>query len=148
MVVRMKKFISILIGLSLCTALGISIYFNITAKNLILAAPVSKVTDIPVERLDEHKVSIKNIQVVLADGSYGNISLSFLVDSKKAAEELSKRNFQIKNYAIKNLSDIDSKTFLDPVGSQKVLEQIKIEINEQVQEGKVLEAYFIDKLVI
>ena len=57
-------------------------------------------------------------------------------DRKKAAAELSKRDFQVQNIVIQELSEMTSKDFEGKAGKQAFEDSIKSQLNPLMQEGR------------
>ncbi|WP_428909631.1 flagellar basal body-associated FliL family protein [Niallia sp. Krafla_26] len=141
----MKK-LMLVIGFALC--IGVGIFLGLNMKEPALAESNTDLTNISVEKLEEQKVKIEDITVKMLDNKYATFSFSFVLNTKEGAEELSKRNFQIKSFVIKYLTNIESTKLKEESSSQTLLEDIKIHMNEQMHKGQILETYMSNKLIL
>lgn len=99
------------------------------------------------DELVEASVEIPEITTNLAGSEYIKISFTIQTDSKKAKEELDKRNFQAKNIIITQLSEMKSKELTGKAGKEKLQEAIKNDLNEIMQEGKVEQVYITSMIL-
>lgn len=86
-------------------------------------------------------VEIPEITTNLAGSQYIKISFMIQTDSKKAKEELDKRNFQAKNIIITQLSEMKGEELTGKAGKEKLQEAVKKDLNKIMQEGKVEQVY-------
>ncbi|WP_225228607.1 flagellar basal body-associated protein FliL [Bacillus sp. PS06] len=86
-------------------------------------------------------VEVPEITTKLLSNDYLRISFNIQTDSKKAKEELEKRQFQVKNLIIKELSDMRSEEFKGEGGIATLESKLEGRINELMQEGKVVKVY-------
>lgn len=99
-----------------------------------------------VSTLEERKVSFNEIQTNVGS-SYVSLELSMLTSNQKTAEELAKREFQVRNYILKYLSgssktDLENKDFMSAS-----LDSLKTFTNANLSSGEVLEVYITKKLI-
>lgn len=87
-------------------------------------------------------VEVPEITTNLADNRVVRFSLTIQTSSKDAAEELTKRTFQVKNIVIQELSEMEQKDLEGKQGKQVFQKSLKTRINELMQEGEVQEIYF------
>lgn len=81
----------------------------------------------------------------LEDGSFVRIQFQIITDGKDAKEEISKRNFQLKNILIKELAKMDEKDFKS--GLTDLEKVVKEKLNELMTEGKITDVYTISKIL-
>ncbi|MYL28345.1 flagellar basal body-associated protein FliL [Halobacillus halophilus] len=81
----------------------------------------------------------------LKDGSYVRISFQVVTDSKDTKKEMEKRDFQIKNTLIKELSVMESENFQS--GISDLEKKMKVKMNELLEEGRVTEVYTVNKVL-
>ncbi len=79
-----------------------------------------------IDEIIEASVDIPEITTNLADGSFVNFTLKIQTDSKEAAEELTKRDFQMNNIVIQELSEMTEE---DLEGKQGKI-YLKIRLNQ------------------
>lgn len=87
-------------------------------------------------------VEIPEITTNLADNKVVRFSLKIQTSSKDAAAELTKRDFQVKDIVIQELSEMEQKDLEGKQGKQVFQKALKTKINELMQEGEVQEVYF------
>lgn len=92
-------------------------------------------------------VDVPQITTNLADNDLIRISFKIQTDSKKAKEELEKRDFQVKNIIIQELSEKKSGEFLGKQSQQKFEEELKNKIGMIMQEGKIEKVYITESLL-
>lgn len=101
-----------------------------------------------VETLDEmvkYAYESPEITTDLLDGSFVRIQFQIITDGKAAQEEISKRDFQLKNILIKELAKLDEEDFKTALGELE--EKIKDRLNELMTEGKIIDVYTINKIL-
>jgi flagellar FliL protein len=81
----------------------------------------------------------------LSDGSYVRVQFQVVTDGEPAKEEISKRDFQLKNILIKELAAMDEENFRS--GLSDLEEVVKSKINELMTDGNVTDVYTISKLL-
>lgn len=94
-----------------------------------------------IDEIIESSVDIPEITTNLADGSFVRITLKIQASDKKAGEELSKRDFQVKNIVIQELSEMEEKALEGKQGKILFQDAIKSQVNELMQEGEVTQVY-------
>lgn len=81
----------------------------------------------------------------LSDGSYVRVQFQIITDGELAKEELSKRDFQLRNMLIKELAIMDEEIFR--TGLADLENVVKSKVNELMTDGKVTDVYTISKLL-
>lgn len=94
-----------------------------------------------IDMLVEQIVPIEEITTNLLDDGYIRTSFTIQTNSKDAKEELEKRNFQVKNIIIEELSEMKSTDFKGKQGITSLEATLKNEINKVMQEGSVTDVY-------
>lgn len=94
-----------------------------------------------IEKIVESTVEIPEITTQLMSNDYIRISFNIQTDSKKAKEELEKRNFQVKNLIIKELANMKSEEFTGEQGITNLENRLKDRINEIMQDGTIVKVY-------
>lgn len=97
----------------------------------------SKDSEPTIDEVLEMSVDIKEITTNLASNDFIRISFKIQTDSKEAKEELQKRDFQVNNIIILELSGLEVEEIQGKEGQLKLEETLKTKINEILQEGKV-----------
>ncbi len=100
-----------------------------------------------IEEVLEASVDIPQITTNLASDDLIRISFKVQTDNKKAKEELEKRDFQVKNIIIEELSEKNADELQDKEGKQSLQDDLKTKINSLMQEGKVEKVYITESLL-
>lgn len=94
-----------------------------------------------IDEIVESSVDIPEITTNLADGSFVRITLKIQASDKKAGEELLKRDFQVKNIVIQELSEMEAEALEGKQGKVTFQNTIKSQVNELMQHGEVAQVY-------
>jgi len=86
-------------------------------------------------------VDVPEITTNLADGSFIKISFKIQMDSKDGKAEAEKRDFQIKDIIIEQLSMMKPADFNGEQGKTNLKNRLKEKINQIMQDGKVEQVY-------
>jgi flagellar FliL protein len=92
-------------------------------------------------------VDIPEITTNLAGDAYIKISFKIQTDSKAAKNELTKRDFQVKNIIIEELSEKKAQDLQGKAGKLQLENTLKLKINELMQDGKVVKVYITESLL-
>ncbi|HLR07935.1 MAG TPA: flagellar basal body-associated protein FliL [Bacillota bacterium] len=98
-----------------------------------------------IEDMVEYSHETPEITTDLEDGSFVRIQFQIITDSKEAKEEISKRDFQLKNILIKELATMDEDDFKEGLGDLE--EALKLKLNELMTDGTVTDVYTINKIL-
>ena len=94
-----------------------------------------------IEEVVEATVDIPEITTNLSSGNIVRLSFKIETDSKKAKEELTLREFQIRDIIISELANMTADQVDGKEGMDKLKETIKKKTNELMQEGQVNKVY-------
>lgn len=100
-----------------------------------------------IDEVLEASVDIPEITTNLASDDFIKISFKIETDSKKAKEELEKRDFQVRNIIIYELSEKKSEELQGKEGKMKLEETLKTKLNSLMQKGKVQKVYITGSLL-
>ncbi|MFN2746234.1 MULTISPECIES: flagellar basal body-associated protein FliL [Bacillus] len=134
-----KKLLGIMLIIILTiTVLGAVAFFvikgNASGKDEKQEPSIDEVVESSVE-IDEITTNLKSDNVV-------RLSIKLEADSKKAKEELEKRDFQIKDTVISLLANTNADDLEGTKGKEHFKEKLKQKMNsEYMKEGKVKEVY-------
>ncbi len=95
-----------------------------------------------IDEIVKASVEVPEITTNLADNKIVRFSLKIQTSNEDAADELTKRDFQVKNIVIQELSELEQKDLEGKQGKQVFQKSLKTKINELMQEGEVQEVYF------
>ncbi|RHW39638.1 flagellar basal body-associated protein FliL [Lysinibacillus yapensis] len=131
-----------LIILLTITLIGVVVFVLLTQFN-----KQSAEVEPSIDEIVEASVDVPQITTNLADNSIAMISLKIQTDSKKAAEELTKRDFQTKNIVITLLSEMTKEDLKGKDGKLSFESTLKSQLNELMQEGKVQQVYITSYII-
>lgn len=126
----------------------------ITLVGVIAVVVVTKISDPTsaedkpsIDEIVKSSVEIPEITTNLAGNDYIKISFMVQTENKKAKEELEKRNFQVKNIIITELSEMKAEELTGKKGKEKLQEALKTRMNELMEEGKVEKVYITSSIL-
>ena len=94
-----------------------------------------------IEQVIKHSVEVPEITTNLNDDTLIQISFMIETDGKKAREELEKREFQIKDIVINELSEIDADQLKGKKAKQDLEDKLTEQIDGLMQEGRIVQIY-------
>ncbi|WP_050632347.1 flagellar basal body-associated protein FliL [Bacillus andreraoultii] len=104
-------------------------------------------TEPTADEIVESSVEIPEITTNLLNGDFVRIAFMIQTDSKKAKEELEKRNFQVKNVIIKNLSSLEAKDLEGNEGKVQLEKKLKESLNQYIENGEIVQVYITSSIV-
>ncbi|MEF2095488.1 flagellar basal body-associated protein FliL [Bacillus sp. CFBP9009] len=112
-----------------------------------LSDPTSAEDKPSIDEIVKSSVEIPEITTNLAGNDYIKISFMVQTENKKAKEELEKRNFQVKNIIITELSEMKAEELTGKKGKEKLQEALKTRMNDLMEEGKVEKVYITSSIL-
>jgi flagellar protein FliL len=100
-----------------------------------------------IDEVLEASVDIPEVTTNLASNDFIKISFKIETDSEKAKEELQKRDFQVRNIIIYELSEKKSEELQGKEGKMNLEETLKAKLNGLMQEGKIKKVYITGSLL-
>ncbi|MEL3960528.1 flagellar basal body-associated protein FliL [Lysinibacillus endophyticus] len=100
-----------------------------------------------IDEIIEASVDVPEITTNLADNNFVKLTLKIQTDSKNAAEELTKRDFQTNNIVIQELSEMTEEDLQGKQGKILFESTIKSKLNELMQEGEVQQVYITSYII-
>jgi len=92
-------------------------------------------------------VDVTDIKTNLKSNNYISISFKIQMDSKRAAGELQKRDFQVRDIIIKRLSDMSAQDFEGKQGLSTLETDIAKQIDQLMENGHVVKIYTTSKVL-
>jgi flagellar protein FliL len=135
----LKIMFILLIAITLAGAVALVVVLKFTGEN--------EAKEPTIEEVLEVSVDVKDIVTNLANDNFIRISFKIQTDSKKAKEELEKRDFQVRNIIIQELSEKKSEELQGKEGKLKLEEDLKEKINNLMQDGRVVKVYITESLL-
>jgi flagellar protein FliL len=106
-----------------------------------------KAAEPTIDEIIENSVDVEEVMTNLAGKQFIRISLKVQTDNKKAAKELAKREFQVKNIVIQELSEMTPQDLEGKVGKQAFEDSIKSYLNPLMQNGEVQKVYMTSYVI-
>ncbi|MCR8848651.1 flagellar basal body-associated protein FliL [Rossellomorea sp. SC111] len=103
--------------------------------------------DPSIEEVIENSVDIPEMTTNLLSNDFIRISFKIQTDSKKAKEELAKRDFQVNNIIIEELSELKAEELQGKKGKELVETKVKDKVNSLMQEGAVEKVYITSMMI-
>ncbi|WP_226681277.1 flagellar basal body-associated protein FliL [Sutcliffiella horikoshii] len=94
-----------------------------------------------IDEIIKHSVDFDEMTMNLQSGGYIRLKMKVQTDSKKATEELLKRDFQVQNIVIHQIASKTASDFEGEKGLTQLEEEIKQKINEVMQDGEIVKVY-------
>lgn len=94
-----------------------------------------------IDEIIAHSVDFNDITTNLLTNDFVRVSFKIQVDNQKAKTELEKRDFQVKNIIIRELSGMRASDFDGSDGIRRLEDIVRLNINEYMQEGSVVNVY-------
>lgn len=129
----------LLVAITLVGAIAVVVILKVTGED--------KEKELTIDEVLEASVDIPQMTANLASNDFIRISFKIQTDSVKAKEELEKRDFQVKNLIILELSEKAAADLKGKEGQQKLENDLKTKISEIMQEGKVEHVYITESLL-
>lgn len=129
----------LLVAITLVGAIAVVVILKVTGED--------KEKELTIDEVLEASVDIPQMTANLASNDFIRISFKIQTDSVEAKEELEKRDFQVKNIIILELSEKSAEDLKGKEGQQKLENDLKLKISEIMQEGKVEHVYITESLL-
>lgn len=100
-----------------------------------------------IDEVVERSVEIPEITTNLAGDEYIRISFMIQADSNAAKKELEKREFQLKNIIIKELSGMEAEEIEGTEGKIHLEDILKSRINAIMLEGQIEDVYIMSYII-
>ena len=98
-----------------------------------------------IDDMNEYSYDTPEITTDLMDKRYVRIQFKLITDGKKSLQEVEKREFQIQNILIKELSVMNEEDFNTGLSDLEVT--LKDELNEIMTDGEITDVYTITKIM-
>lgn len=129
----------LLVAITLVGAIAVVVILKVTGED--------KEKELTIDEVLEASVDIPQMTANLASDDFIRISFKIQTDSVEAKEELEKRDFQVKNLIILELSEKTAEDLKGKEGQQKLENDLKTKISEIMQEGKIENVYITESLL-
>lgn len=100
-----------------------------------------------IDEVLESSVDIPEITTNLASNDFIKISFKIETDSEKAKEELEKRDFQVRNAIIYELSEKKAEELQGKEGKMNLEDALKVKLNGLMQDGQIKKVYITGSLL-
>lgn len=92
-------------------------------------------------------VETEEITTNLNSGGFIQLRFKIQTSSVEAKEELSKRDFQVRNIVLREISAMTEDQVKSPSGMANVEKQIKNDLNKMMQNGKIIQIFTTNKMI-
>ncbi|RDW17827.1 flagellar basal body-associated protein FliL [Oceanobacillus chungangensis] len=119
----------------------------VAALVVVLNSPKENVQgkELTIDEVVEYSYESPEITTDLEDGSFVRIQFQILTDSEEAKEEVTKREFQLKNIIIKELAVMNEEDFKSGLGNLEDI--LRTKLNEVMKDGSITAVYTINKIL-
>lgn len=124
----------ILVTITLIGVVALVVVTQFSKDSLNASAP-------NIDEIIEQSVDVPEYSTNLADNHFVQLSLKIQTDSKDAAEELTKRDFQTKDILLEVLSEMTSEDLEGKKGKELLTNTLKAKFNSLMQDGEVQKVY-------
>lgn len=100
-----------------------------------------------IDQVLESSVDIPEITSNLLNDDFIRISFKIQTDGKKARKELEKREFQVRNIIIQELSELSADDLKGKEGKLNLEETLKNKTNELMQNGQIVKVYITSAIL-
>lgn len=100
-----------------------------------------------IDDIVKSSVDVPEITTNLADSDYIKIAFTIQTDSKHGKEELEKRNFQVNNIILTELSELTAAQFEGKTGKENLQEKLKTRINSIMHDGTIENVYITSSII-
>jgi flagellar protein FliL len=135
-----SKMIIIMLSLTLIGSIAVIVTLKYTGQASTEKGP-------SIDDVIKASVDVTDIKTNLKSNNYISISLKVQMDSKKAAAELQKRDFQVRDIIIKRLSDMSAQDFEGTQGLSTLETDIAKQIDQLMENGHVVKIYTTSKVL-
>ncbi|ANF47828.1 MULTISPECIES: flagellar basal body-associated protein FliL [Priestia] len=135
-----SKMIIILLSLTLIGSIAVIVTLKYTEQAGTEKGP-------SIDDVIKASVDVTDIKTNLKSNNYISISFKIQMDSKKAAGELQKRDFQVRDIIIKRLSDMSAQDFEGTQGLSTLETDIAKQIDQLMENGHVVKIYTTSKVL-
>ncbi|WP_164668987.1 flagellar basal body-associated protein FliL [Virgibacillus doumboii] len=135
------------LGKTMLTSLAILLLAGVAALIIVLNFTGDKNSGSAqsIDEIVENSYKTSEITTDLQNGSFVRIQFQIITDSKDAKEEVQKREFQLKNILIKELSKMSEEDF--KTGLSNLEDVVQLELNKVMTEGNITEVYTVNKIL-
>lgn len=130
----------VLVCITLLGVVALLVVFQLKGDDKEEAGPT-------IDQIVESSIDIPEITTNLAGNKFIRISLKVQTDSLEAAEELTKRDFQVKNIVITELSEMTPKDLEGKQGKATFESSLKTKINELMDAGEIQKVYITSYII-
>lgn len=127
--------------------LAIVLLLGGTSLFIVLSKSKDKPKEVTTDEIVENMVKTETITTDLISGGFIQIGFEIQTNSTDAKEELTSRDFQVRNTAIRLLSGMNEEQVKKPDEMEKFETEMKNEINSFMQNGRVVRIYTTSKMI-
>ncbi len=129
----------ILVCITLLGVVGLVLYLQLNKGD--------EVKEPTIDEIIKSSVDVEEITTNIGNRQFIRIKLKIQTDNKTAAEELAKRDFQVKNIIIQELSEMTEKDLEGKAGKRAFEDALKSYLNPLMQNGEVEKVYIVSYII-
>jgi flagellar protein FliL len=134
---KMNKTVKIMLGLLVCAILTAAVTFVVLDK---FSTSKGK-TEQSIDGVLEASYDVPEITTNLLSGEFVKVKFKIQMSSKKAKEEIEKRDFQVNNVIIQELAQLRQEDLKGKNSIPALENVIKDKVNELMKSGSVVRVY-------
>ncbi|AJD91006.1 hypothetical protein JMA_16890 [Jeotgalibacillus malaysiensis] len=133
-----KLLITMLVILVSITLVGVIV---LVVSNQLAEGGEKEEVRLSAAEIVEATVEVPEVTTNIGSNNFARVSMSIQTDSKKAAEELTQLEFQVKDILIDELLEMNKSDLEGSAGKDALEEIVADRVNELLQEGEVIQVY-------
>ena len=111
----------------------------------VLGKDDSNNSELTIDDMNEYSFETAELTTDLQDGRFVRVQFKIITNGKDAVKEIEKRDFQIENILIKEISAMEEEDFT--TGLDNVEQTLQTKMNEIMTEGQIVEVYTVRKIL-
>lgn len=137
----------LLIFLVTVGVIGAGAFYFVTNTSSTAEADEAEAEVLSAEEMAENSWELEELTTNLADDHFIKASFKIQLDSTKGKEELEKRDYQVKNAIIMDLSSRSAESLQTTEGLKEMEQALQETINKEMTKGKVVKVYITQRLI-
>lgn len=137
----------LLIFLVTVGVIGAGAFYFVENTSSTAEADEAEAEVLSAEEMAENSWELEELTTNLADDHFIKASFKIQLDSTKGKEELEKRDYQVKNAIIMDLSSRSAESLQTTEGLKEMEQALQETINKEMTKGKVVKVYITQRLI-
>lgn len=111
----------------------------------VLGKDDSNNSELTIDDMNEYSFETAELTTDLQDGRFVRVQFKIITNGKDAVKEIEKRDFQIENILIKEISAMEEEDFT--TGLDNVEQTLQDKMNEVMTDGQIVDVYTVRKIL-